>query len=681
MVLTGGRGEIATAIQAYATKNDWRVNIVERGDDLEEAVNGAQAILVLDVARPLAEASDYRTALRAVAATLEDFAVDHVASVTMLPADEGARMAFLEAANKAEAEFRAAHPKLTPIRCSVVVGTLNLEGPSDAVIRANGPAKLVPGDGSQRIRPILVDDLAKIAVTALSLPDPPTNEVAAEGAVELTLDALIRDFNGQKIRILHYPPAVLDVVFPLFPWLAYTTRTQLPRADFLIGEATCDEVLTVKQKPVAEVWTDQARKERLHRAARRRARSVYRTTRSSWLIATYLIMLGLAAAVVGLHDAFVTSTLAPRVTGILLVLAGVFMTSAGATLFARYWKHRYEAAFLGGAVASVLLTVIWAAALVNGDAPSLWRFPIGPYLIAAALGMCFALWRRGGLLIAQFLRKGGLRRVSAILLGTTAIALVQFLYGSIYVPATATPTLTITATTAPGKAVADRRPLTIEITVRNSADQAVNVLAGSYEVIAYNTESRAPLDSSKPVEDATLDSWRKSILNTGRIRMDASDSRAHLVEIGGLLSPGTFVEPGEQIKRKLVAYMPANYTTATLSIDVAVARRRFENQLSFSLDVTKAQGEPVLDAVDQIDDLSWLHKLTRGKRYIHAVGALGPKPLSVCPGGRLVVFIDNEHATDLLHGACSKRAKSMEKHYGITYTDTAVETALPSAKK
>ena len=668
LVLTGGRGEIARAISAHAHASGWRVQTVERGDDLDAAMSEARAVLVLEAARPGAVSGDYRTALRAVACALGGATAPTVASITMLPPREPARTAFEEAASVAEEEMRAARPGFTAIRTSMVVGTLEREGPNDRALRATGPLKLLPTPGTQRVRPIVVEDLARIAVAALEPPH--EDRVVAEGPAEPQLDELVRQLNGSETRIVHYRPWLLDAIGVFLPFVAHRKRQQLPTSDFLIAEGSPSErVLGVDLESVAEAWPEEDRKSRRRREVQRHAHGLYRTTRASGLVAAFLVGLGLLAGYVGVHDALVSSTLSLRLSGITLVVAGLFVTGCGGALLARYWPHRYTAGFLGSAVALVLLITVWLTALAGGDAPLTTLF-VGGYLIVAALTACVMLWRRGHLAVAEFFRKGGAARVSAIVLGSTAIALLQFLYASVYVPSTAQPTVNVTASIEPGRPSHGRRPVTFAFTLKNPTSHSVNILAGSYELDGLDGRRGGARESLGDPELAA--EWAPYVNYSGRLRMDADETAPHVVEIGNVVTPGTFIEPGEQLDRKVVVYAPPRFRTFRGRIDLVVSRRRFEEQLDFGADISGGE-RPRLEAKQRIEDPSLLHDVTRGERWIHAVRSLDAEPLAGCLPTALVVYVDNEERTDAMNGACSERADELRKHYGISGAEILVE--------
>lgn len=189
VVVTGAEGLVAMAVERALRRHQFEVIRVVRGRDLEEPIAEARAVVVLDAARRVAPA-DYEMVLGAVALAVRDAPVERVVTVTQWT-ESGEEELFAQVAARAEHDFAGIGVELRPIRFGLLVGVPDAAAPLDDALFETEPNAYVPGGGDQRVRPLLIDDLAGIVVRAVVRPGQGDAVVWAEGRQESSLDVLM----------------------------------------------------------------------------------------------------------------------------------------------------------------------------------------------------------------------------------------------------------------------------------------------------------------------------------------------------------------------------------------------------------------------------------------------------------------------------------------------------------
>ena len=715
VVVTGAKGEVGDAIVRRLRAERFVVDALERGDDVVQRIRRfrvdrteddddlppADAIVVLDAIS--GNDVDYRRALEAVAEGVVDSRATRIVSVTPLPPDKKERERRIGVYKETEERLSSAGLTPTAIRYGVLVGSLANEGPLDSVLFRKHP--LMPGTGQQKIRPLVIDDLAAlVAVAVTSGASPVTIEV--EGPQECTLEDLLRTLNpGVKPKRRRYsrPWTVVAIVLMvaglvgqidfrsgtflqvlsfglltlgwlLFLWLMVkdTNLGVLPRDDLLLNATPVPRPLDVGTHRVEEVWTAAAIHDRAQRPSWKKSARKYASTQGSTWTAVLLLVAGLGALAVGLHDAAAAlSGLGVRLAGLLLAISGLAML-IGATALFRQWPSRYEFGFLGSAVCTAMFAVLIISAVVGGDAPG-WTLLLGYAAVLPVLASAH-LWRWGGLALTRLMATRGEKIVGSVLLGGTVATLVQVLYSSVYVPATANPSvsaeskLVASGTMAPpsGGAKADRRVmLTASVDLSNPSDQPVTILGAPYVVIARHLRA---FDGTK------ADAKTEQLGGGSRRRERAEQDEALVVEDGNVVEPGMVLEGGEKTTRQFVVFAPTGYTVASFRVDLAVARQRYKREDGL---ITQRFGNPKRITVTSahISDPSWLHRITRSRRYVHVASSAGGD--LGCKGTSRVIaaYIDGSSDSTRFR-PCSDQSR-IDQHYGIAYKHVMVETRMP----
>ncbi len=708
VAVTGAQGEIAEACRGAMLSVGWKVTAVRRGDDPADAARHADHVLVLD--GDMGNAPAYRMALQALSHALRD--VDdlrHVVAITPQPKSQREHDGVGRRFREAEDDARAAGLHLTVVRYGLLVGTPTQRGPSDGSLFVDHvPLVVVPGDGEQTVRPLLIEDFAQVVLVALSQPAEDHEPILVEGPETMTVNHLTRCLNSDSVRVARFRPSVARwmpavwLLASLFPFLALTlpaavdvwllgvatalwvaaliagdrvqrAQRSLPGEDWVLAEGDGErQVFGVPLRKISEVWGRAGRDKRRQQRDLRRSLRRYRAHEAAPLVATFFVALGLTGFVIGAHDALFVPTLGARLSGTALALAGLVTAVGGASLLLVGWAGRYVIAFVGGVVATLTLVVMVLAAVVNGD-PSVWTVLAG-YLAAAAVWSCFLLARRGGAALVSFIRKHGYRTATSLAVGGALAFAGQFLYETLYVPTTATPTVSLQAELKEGTAHGGRVPLATTIRLMNPTPNSVNVL-GSFWVVEVSRATRVTPPAAGRL-DRVEGKWERMLATQGRIRGYARLTDTVVVDHGNLGQAGTFLEPGEEIQRRFVVLAPRVGDVATLSVHLVVARRRFQTPKPYSPAIEQVPGQRFINTVTQIEDPSLIHRVTRSKRYIHGVVPVKPRRLAACePQGLHFVYIDNDAATDL-DKTCALDSARLDTHYGMTVAETVSELAL-----
>ena len=335
-----------------------------------------------------------------------------------------------------------------------------------------------------------------------------------------------------------------------------------------------------------------------------------------WLVAGWLVALGGAALVIGGHDALRGDEIAVTIIGTLLALAGLVIASGG-LLLAGTRAIAGPAVAAVGCVLGVVLGVMLALTQVTNDRA-------GPGLlgwIAISIASAFALWLlRHELSRSQ--RAGmwsGLKVLASFVTVGVLLSAAQFWYGSIYVPSTAPPSLTMTMRLEPAGELGDRVALRGSVTVANTSGTRVNTLASLVEAygVGVSAQHLASEDFWPQLSDASAPPQHGGALGGDATTAErySNEYATTVVYARKLLAEGTYFQPGETITVPVTVYLPAHRFDAVRAYaSIAFARA------TLRLDLDRAQmrsgSEGVVVTSTPVQEDGWLRNLTRSDRYL-----------------------------------------------------------------
>ena len=210
IAITGAGGHLGTWLQRRLVLYANEVRPLERGDDLRGAFRSAAAVVHLagslaPEAHETYESANVETA-RAVAAALDGSSVRRVVFLSHLGASPLARNDYLRTKGQAEEILLAAGRETTIFRCSYVYGPPDDPGPSFTPFLAHGEKPVsVPGDGTQRIAPVFVEDVVSAVLRAAIDLTAPVGTYELTGPDTLTLDAFLETLNHGHVHERHLP--------------------------------------------------------------------------------------------------------------------------------------------------------------------------------------------------------------------------------------------------------------------------------------------------------------------------------------------------------------------------------------------------------------------------------------------------------------------------------------------
>lgn len=183
---------------------------------------------------------DYGGTLALIAAA-KAAGADRFIYISGAAADERSSHPAFRAKGRAERALRESGLGYTILRPSLMYG------PEDRVVNGIArmlrltPVMIVPGNGRQRLRPLLVDDLA--ACVALAIEGRGRNGIFEIGGPDaMTFDELIRllmELTGRRRLLLHVPETLLMVAGAIaekLPWPVFSRSA----AAFLLADNECD---------------------------------------------------------------------------------------------------------------------------------------------------------------------------------------------------------------------------------------------------------------------------------------------------------------------------------------------------------------------------------------------------------------------------------------------------------
>lgn len=706
VVVTGARGAVADAVlRRLRTRDDIVVTAVRRGDDVADHVTRADVVIVLDQATSARVTRDYRDALAAVVEGRSNGPPAPVVTVTPIPE----RRHDIEAFKAAEAQLVDANLPLTVIRSGLVIGEPDQPGPFDDVLVGDGGTVRVHGADTICVRPILIDDLARLTVQAMDI-DPlhGYETVVAAGPAMSVTDLLRLTRPDATIRgtvlssgITRFVAIVLNIIIIALAVRVAMGGSVVPTAPLVGAVATFVVVAMLQpsyglprrtpeidegepQRPlrlraVEAVWSTTGHEQRRARPKRsRRARSYAVAGAVRW-IACLLGLWGAAVAFVGAYDLATTFGLAAKLVALSLLLSGLTTLGGAIGLGFPRWRSRYAFGVLAALLAFITLSLIWISALLGHGEFAVQLF--APYLLFVIGACALVLWARGGLALMDFMKTRGLKITGSVLVGGTIAAVLQIVYSTIYVPTTVRPAMAAEVvskagavrTVGRGSAARRRSPIAVTVTLRNVSSQPLVVLSAPYAVYASR---RVPARPDRPPPRAQSRAYgRRMLALASRHDAYSRSVRRTVAQTGSLLPHGEVMEPGQTVLRHLHLMLAPGWTDAALRGDVALVRRNFEDTRSWETASTTVAGVRVTDATAAIEDRSLLHRATRAQRYFHVQSADGrPLPCAGDPPTALHVTVDRSEVGSRSDW-CVKRGFT-ERHYGLTYWSFVDELEL-----
>ena len=329
-----------------------------------------------------------------------------------------------------------------------------------------------------------------------------------------------------------------------------------------------------------------------------------------WPLSAGLLLLGLAACVVGLHDAGAGDEIAVRLVGTLVALAGLVLI-VGAVGLARNSQKGRSLASVACLVGAALGTML-AVSQVTNDRPNpmlaVW------VAIAAACTMGAIVLRRD--LPTAWREFPILKSVVSLGILTSAA---QFWYGSIYVPASAPPSLTLSVSLEPVAATSRRVTLRGVATIKNTSGTRVNTIS-SFVVVqdgAIDPDARPSTDFSTALRDAAEDPGGGQVA-----RAFSEQTDALVVHFGKLFPEGTYFETGETVTVPFTVFVARrHFHVVTADVDVLFARA------SLKLDSDRVRrsvnGTTIVNSMP-ISSGGWIRDLTRSDRYVRSTWTVDP---------------------------------------------------------
>jgi nucleoside-diphosphate-sugar epimerase len=190
----------------------------------------------------------------AVARAVRRGAARRVVLLSYVGASVHERNEYLRTKAEAERLLAATGRELVVLRATHIVGSPADPGPMAEALRARGDGLvLVPGDGTQRLAPVHVDDVVAALVAGLAeSTEAGTYDLA--GPDEMTLDELALLVNRGRARIRHVPERLARMAALFLPSLPYAAVDLLLRP--CLGDpSVAARALAIVPRSLRAVWS------------------------------------------------------------------------------------------------------------------------------------------------------------------------------------------------------------------------------------------------------------------------------------------------------------------------------------------------------------------------------------------------------------------------------------------
>jgi len=224
VAITGADGHVGRALQARLVDLPNPVRALGRSDEWTPAIADAEAVVhlagTLQPRRPNSyQAANIETTKRVVDAVAGS-GVRRIVFLSYIGADPDSDNEYLQTKGRAEQLIRQSGVPSVVFRSTFIYGDPGDIGPSFASYQTTpSGAVSVVGDGSQKLAPIQVEDLAAMLAAAALDPSTPTGTFAVSGPETFTVDEFIRSINRGEVRIRHLPPLAARLLARLTPQL------------------------------------------------------------------------------------------------------------------------------------------------------------------------------------------------------------------------------------------------------------------------------------------------------------------------------------------------------------------------------------------------------------------------------------------------------------------------------
>jgi hypothetical protein len=637
------------------------------GDYLPDLLrDGVSVVIILDGTTIVPRIERYVTAVRAVIGGLAGLpTVERVVAITYCPGQPEARDEYRKRALRAEEDLRSTGIPLIVLRSILIVGTPREAGPSDLELFL-GPRRRVwrPGSGKQRIHPLLIEDLAEVVAAAALKPATEAISGTYElgGPEELSADDLIKTLNGQSVPIGRLP-ALLVRSPSHIPPRDVQPPTPSPEIESDFGKGL---------RSVKTVWTEQAVRTRSRSTRNRNRAAVVRYARPplSWFAAGFFALIGIPTTVVGFHDLFVVSEVGVRITSVFLILAGAVLCFGAVALLLVRWRTRFALGILGSVVAFLVALFLLLARLSSGDPRGGWDW-LWPSIMLLSTAIALMLWRRGGPLLRASTSTKRIRALASAITIGAIVSAAQFWYSSFYLPAAASPTISVDAELTKTAVRGQNVVLSGTVTAKNETDVRVNVLGSAYQVVGMKVDRKAPVHQSD-VGFALM--YETPARRYTRVK----DSR--VVQASEVMPNRSFFDKGEEVTRSFITYINRKrFDAAALRMNLVVARRKLVVSPDPESEPTIKAGTGQIEYKQYLASQGWLRALTRGRRYVKVREAMFSRsvhPLRCYYHPTLEVYVDREgRAPDSSRG-CDDYNQDLAEFYGLVGTGTSDEVHL-----
>lgn len=340
-----------------------------------------------------------------------------------------------------------------------------------------------------------------------------------------------------------------------------------------------------------------------------------------WAAGAWLVLLGVAAIVVGGHDTAVGRQIDVRLTGSAVLAAGVVLVAGAHGLYRGHPRgHALAsvAALLG--VALGIFTFVTQTVNDDPDGRLVWWGGIIVLSLAA-----FSAIR---LTTPEAERETGILGHLPVLKSAVSLGLLlsaaQFWHSAIYLPTRAPVNVTIKPEFEPPERRGDRFLVRGKVTVENPSGARVIPVASSLTVSA-NRIARKVVPTERFDHDARdADAGKRE----EAVRMPEQLEPPVAITRGRFVGEDDFFEPDHTFTRPFIAWFPAEgasgrYEIARVDVGVAIARPTVE----VLEDPEAVRTESTDDATvitRSIPEDGWLHDLTRGERYVVATYYVTP---------------------------------------------------------
>jgi hypothetical protein len=378
---------------------------------------------------------------------------------------------------------------------------------------------------------------------------------------------------------------------------------------------------------------------------------------ASRVAAAWMVLLGLAATIVGVHDLFAGIGMQAHVLGLLLLVNGVALV-LGAVGLVRRSDIGLSLALVATLMSVALSVLVFLAQAINGELDL--RLLAGGAIIAACGASALCIHAA----TPSVYRATSVRMNLPVLKSTLSIGLLvsvgQFWYSQIYLPSTKPPGLTLTTKV-----------------------QKVGEYGGGYDVVQGSVELENNSGARVPVLSSTISLMGERItpsdVSASSFARDSRDvdlersvwADRNFVEeplehlsYGHLVKQGTFYNPGETDSLPFVTLVPTKrYQGVLVQVYVMIGRSD-----RLKIDDQDRSVSATSDGViwrTKLPESGWLERLTRGKRDLL---------ITYKTDRRMEFAFDRGPGSKRLAPATVDR---LSRVYGVSYLGSTSEVPLP----